>query len=578
MNNNMENKKFFLYARKSTDVEDKQVLSIDAQLTELREYAVRENIEISAEYIEKQSAKVPGRPIFNKMMLEIETFGGNILAWNPDRLARNSVDGGKVIYLLDTGKLASIKFPTFWCDNTGQGKFMLNMAFGQSKYYVDSLSENTKRGLRQKVRMGIFPSQAPLGYINDVRTKTIIVDKKRAKIVRLAFEKYVKGNMRLEDVSNFLAKSGVTTRTGKRISKTKASFILSNPFYIGLFKYGGELHEGKHDPIISKKLFDEAQEVLKRRGQPDRKPQNEPQPFCGLISCASCGMMITAENKTKRQKNGNVHKYTYYRCTKKSKTKKCTEMSLRSEKLDEQLSSLIKKVSLPKDWAEELNRMALDDHKNSAQSLTACVKEKEEKIQNIKIKLERLLTGYLDQDIEKEIYRSEKGKLLLSKKSLEEEMASLSHKQNDWLEPFQNWLKVAHGLDKIAFDTDLFAKKVVAKEIFGSNLLLGEKTVRTAEGGAPFRTQNSLAKTCETAWALLRNANSLSSSKPFSSFKVCLEGIGPSTSVLSGQRSTTELQTQILLPGSGQRSTTELQTQILLPGSGQRSTTELHTR
>ena len=83
MINNMENKKFFLYARKSTDVEDKQVLSINAQLTELREYAVREGIEISAEIVEKQSAKVPGRPLFNKMMKEIETFGGNILAWNP---------------------------------------------------------------------------------------------------------------------------------------------------------------------------------------------------------------------------------------------------------------------------------------------------------------------------------------------------------------------------------------------------------------------------------------------------------------------------------------------------------------
>ena len=136
------NQKFFLYARKSTDVEDKQVLSIEAQLTELREYAVRENIEISAEIVEKQSAKVPGRPLFNKMMKEIETFGGNILAWNPDRLARNSVDGGQIIYLLDTEKLASLKFPTFWCDSTSQGKFMLNMAFGQSKYYVDSLSEN----------------------------------------------------------------------------------------------------------------------------------------------------------------------------------------------------------------------------------------------------------------------------------------------------------------------------------------------------------------------------------------------------------------------------------------------------
>src|SRR3989344_9118453 len=94
-------------------------------------------------------------------------------------------------------------------------------------------------------------------------------------------------------------------------------------------------------------------------------------------------MMITAENKTKRQKNGNVHYYVYYRCTKKSKVMKCPEMSLRSEKLDKQLSSLIKKVSLPKDWAEELNRMALDDHKNSAQSLTACVEEKKEEISSL---------------------------------------------------------------------------------------------------------------------------------------------------------------------------------------------------
>ena len=168
-----------------------------------------------------------------------------------------------------------------------------------------------------------------------------------------------------------------------------------------------------------------------------------------------------------------------------------------------------------------------------------------QKIQNIKIKLERLLTGYLDQDIEKEIYRSEKGKLLLQKKSLEEEMTSLSHKQNDWLEPFQNWVKVAQELDKIAFDTDLFAKKVVAKEIFGSNLLLGEKTVRTALGGATQHSLNSLAKTGETVWALLRNAHSLSSSKPFSSFKVLSPGIEPRSSVPQTDVLSIELREQV---------------------------------
>src|SRR3989344_5589420 len=290
---NISSQKLFLYARKSTDVEDKQVLSIEAQLQELRDFAKRENLEIVCEFVEKQSAKAPGRPIFNDMIEQIEKgFANGILAWHPDRLARNSVDGGRIIYLVDEKKLQFLKFIQFWFEPTPQGKFMLSIAFGQSKYYVDSLSENTKRGLLQKVRMGIFPSQAPVGYLNDSRTKTIVVEKKKSRVVRLAFERYAKGNMRLEDVSNFLAKSGVTTRTGKRISKTKASFILSNPFYIGLFKYGGEIHEGKHEPIISKKLFDEAQEMLKYRGQPERKPQNEPQPYCGLISCASCGMMI----------------------------------------------------------------------------------------------------------------------------------------------------------------------------------------------------------------------------------------------------------------------------------------------
>ncbi len=278
---------------------------------------------------------------------------------------------------------------------------------------------------------------APSPNLNDSRTKTIVVDKKRSKIVRLAFEKYVKGNMRLEDVATFLAKFGVTTRTGKRISKTKASFILSNPFYIGLFKYGGEIHEGKHEPIISKKLFDKAQEILKKRGQPERKPQNEPQPFCGLISCASCGMMITAENKTKRQKNGNVHHYVYYRCTKKRKDFTCKELSLRSEEVDKQLSSLIQKVSLPKDWAEELLKMAQNDHKDSAQSLATCVKKKEARISEVSLKLERLLNGYLDQVIDEQDYRNQKAKLLSEKKSLEEEIFNFSHKQNDWLAPFQ---------------------------------------------------------------------------------------------------------------------------------------------
>ena len=140
--------KYFLYARKSTDVEDKQVLSIESQINELREFAKRECLEIVEEFSEAKTAKEPGRPIFSYMLKQIESgLAAGILAWHPDRLARNSVDGGKIIYLIDTGKILDLHFPTYSFDATAQGKFMLSIAFGQSKYYVDNLAENVKRGV-----------------------------------------------------------------------------------------------------------------------------------------------------------------------------------------------------------------------------------------------------------------------------------------------------------------------------------------------------------------------------------------------------------------------------------------------
>ena len=526
--------KFFLYARKSTDVEDKQVLSIETQLQELRDYAKRENIEISAEIVEKQSAKIPGRPMFNKMLDDIEKLGGNILAWHPDRLARNSVDGGRIIYLLDTEKLASLKFPTFWCDSTSQGKFMLNMAFGQSKYYVDALSENTKRGLRQKIRRGEYPSLAPVGYINDSRTKTVVVDKKTAPIIRKAFELYAKGDQTLQGIGEYFERNHLVAKNGKRIHISRATFILSNPFYYGHFRYNSEIYEGKYEPIVAKKLWDQVQEVMKRKSRPRHKQKNEPQAYCGLLSCASCGMQITGEYRVKTQLNGTQHFYTYYHCTKKSKTQKCPEPCIRQESLDAQISSLLQKVSLPEDWAEYLNQRLEKDKVESAQSVSAFVEKNQKLIADITAKLQRLLDGYLDQDVDKEVYRAEKSKLLSEKKSLEEEISRNQQEQKHWLEPMEKWIKDAGNMEKIALDSNLFAKKVAAKEIFGSNLLLGEKTVRPAEGGTP----NSLGKMGGNQWDALRASHALGSSVSFSTKLEPAAGIEPATSSLRMKCST----------------------------------------
>src|SRR3990172_426237 len=186
--------KYIAYCRKSREEQDKQILSIEAQIAELQDFAKRENLEISEFITEAKTAKVPGREQFALVLKKIEKgLADGIVAWHPDRLARNSIDGGRVIYLLDIGKLKDLKFPSFWFENTPQGKFMLSIAFGQSKYYVDNLSENVKRGIRHKLRNGIWPAWAPLGYVNDKNARNIVVDKERAKFIRKTFEMYATG-------------------------------------------------------------------------------------------------------------------------------------------------------------------------------------------------------------------------------------------------------------------------------------------------------------------------------------------------------------------------------------------------
>jgi DNA invertase Pin-like site-specific DNA recombinase len=218
----MNDTKFFIYARKSTDDADRQIRSIDDQLAELRDLAKKEGITVVDTLVEKQSAKVPGRPVFTELVARIEAGeASGILAWHPDRLARNSLDGGRIIYLVDTGKIKELKFPTFWFEPTPQGKFMLSIMFGQSKYYVDSLSENIRRGQRQKLKNGIWPMFSPIGYLNDRTRKKIVIDPVRGPLVRNAFELYATGLYTFDQITEAVNALGLTSRDDAPLSRSQ---------------------------------------------------------------------------------------------------------------------------------------------------------------------------------------------------------------------------------------------------------------------------------------------------------------------------------------------------------------------
>ena len=299
--------------------------------------------------------------------------------------------------------------------------------------------------------------------------------------------------------------------------------LLTNPFYYGHFRYAGEVHEGIHEPVISKKLFDQIQEVLHRKSR-HFKPDRIPKSLTGLFRCGECGMMITAEQKTKYypQTNNRVT-YVYYRCTKKSKTVKCNQKFIRQESLDSQLSDLIQKVSLRQDWADKMFLKLNSDEKDTAQSCRSFVQKMREEIKGISLKLQFLLDSYLDQIIDKESYQFKKAELLSKKKTIEEKIFTFEQIGNAWLGPMKEWINDASQADKISESNDLNAKKVLAQKIFGSDLWIKDKKV---DGKAL------------SPWAALRAA-------PTSRSWVGGDGIGPSTSFLSGKRSTSELTTRM---------------------------------
>src|SRR4030065_2637422 len=432
--------KYILYARKSTEEDDRQILSIEAQLVELQEYAAKEKLEIVASLCKAQTAKEPGRMKFAEMLSFLESGKADgILSWNPDRLARNSIDGGQIIYLLDTGKIKDLKFPTHWFENTPQGKFMLNIAFGQSKYYVDNLSENIKRGHRAKLRKGIWPSFAPLGYTNNPKTRAIDIDSEKSPLVRKAFELYATGEYTLKAVAIILDQAGLISYKGNVLSVSCVQRMLQNPIYYGVFSFNGEIYDGTHEPIISKKLFDCVQQVMSNRGKKKRQRKHE-FAFSGLMKCGNCDCLITAE----KQKG-----HHYYRCTKKKQ--KCEEKYLREENLVEQMKGIIQKVSLPDDWAE--NMLAeIDKEKEQAK------RESEIFVQNLKkekLEVEQKIENLLDlfiggKGIEPEEYQAKKSKLLNEKQDILGKIKDFEQKGNNWLEPMKEMI-LASSQAKILF-------------------------------------------------------------------------------------------------------------------------------
>jgi site-specific DNA recombinase len=344
--------KYVLYARKSTETEERQILSIDSQVKEMLQIAERENIEVIDIRRESHSAKDSGqRPVFKEILEDIRRgrFNG-ILTWAPDRLSRNAGDLGSLVDLMDQKLLLEIRTYGQQFRNSPNEKFLLMILCSQAKLENDNKSINVKRGLRTRCEMGLRPGQPPVGYLNERhmdRKCQAIIDPERGPIIKKMFEKvaYEKWSGRkifhwLKFEINFKSVTG-----NKGLTLGNIYLILQNPFYYGVFEYpvkSGNFYTGKHTPLITKELFEQVQTQVRSNVL---RVENKEFAFTRLMECGLCGSGICADEKFKKQKDGTIHRHVYYGCTKvRDKSCKCGYIS--EVDLIEQLEKLMEKIDL----------------------------------------------------------------------------------------------------------------------------------------------------------------------------------------------------------------------------------------
>ena len=336
--------KAIIYARVSSKEQDREGFSIPAQLKLLRKYAEEKGFTVTSEFVDVETAKQVGRPGFNEMILHLRRDRPcrTVLVEKTDRFYRNLKDWVTVddldleIHFVKENVVISR-------DSRSSDKLMHGIKVLMAKNYIDNLSEEVKKGMREKAEQGFWPTVAPIGYVNNLESRRIEPDPMRASLVSRLFEWYATGDYSLQQVTKMAASAGFThPRTGRRLSKSEVHRMLHNPIYHGDFVWNGRSYVGKHLPLISRAVFDRAQVAFGGSNRPRITKRDFP--FIGLLTCGECGCAITAEIKKGR--------YVYYHCT--GYKGKCGNTYIRQEHLSDLLGEVVRGIQINPDVAARI--------------------------------------------------------------------------------------------------------------------------------------------------------------------------------------------------------------------------------
>ncbi|MEO0585716.1 MAG: recombinase family protein, partial [Bacteroidota bacterium] len=487
MNINPPDLKYFLYARKSSESEDRQSKSIEDQVTEMTAFAQSKGLQIVEVFTESKSAKTPfQRPVFTEMVKRIKLGEAQgLLTWKLNRLARNPIEGGEISWMLQQQIIKHLQ--TYGSQHWPHDNvLMLQFEFGMANQYSRDLSEVVKRGMRQKAERGWYPtSNLPAGYkVNRERSPSgnepeIISDPEQFMLVKQVWEKFLTGRYSISTITAYGQRIGVKNRSGKPLCRSNFHRLLTNKFYCGYFTWKDEqgqdkLYQGKHRQMISEAEFDDVQQILQNRKTVAIPPKRDnPFPFKGRITCGECSAMITAEHKlqaictnckykfsskykdhcpsckTRLEEmiNPSIIDKTYYHCTRGKG--KCSQKYIEAKQLERQVLHLIESITIPSQfatWAKASLKTQHDFEMEMVRGILDSLRTKEKRILD---RLEHLLTLRSDNEISREQFKS---KQVSSEKELlkiRAELARTHSKVNSWIQVAGGYIDLAEKANEI---------------------------------------------------------------------------------------------------------------------------------
>ena len=459
-------KKAVIYARVSSKGQEKEGFSIPAQIKFLTEYAKKNLFIIDKIFQESETAKKAGRKAFNEMLSYIKENNINtVLVEKTDRLYRNFKDYITLedydleVHLVKEGSIISK-------NSKSHDKFIHGIKVLMAKNYIDNLSEEVKKGLREKVEQGYYPQKAPVGYKNikgESGKKIIVPDEEKAPYIKKLFELYSTGAYSVSELRKMLYDEGLNHK-GKPYSKPRLLFVLKDVFYIGKFMYKGVIHQGKHKPIIDIDLYNKVQKMF---NQSKARSHDVEFNYVGLIKCGYCGCQLTAELKK--------GKYIYYHCTGK-RGGNCKKDYIRQEQIDDVFKNLMERIAnaIPNDILDEvkaaikeLQEIKIEYEENSQEQITKQINVLNKRIDN-------LYTDKLDGRISEEFWEEKNIQWHAEKDKLINKLSSLNKTSEDFYESSNLLLDFCKAVPDKFLRANPTKKRQILK-LIGSNFIYKDK-------------------------------------------------------------------------------------------------------